>query len=303
MPKKNNKKNKLRDLSGGLSSNLSGGLLELVMIVKNSGDILGECLLQNKKYIDYWTILDTGSTDNTPDIIREAMVGVPGELHFSDFTTFAETRNKAFDLAQKKCKYMIVLDDSYEIFNGENLRAYLQKSNADVIYPKIGIKKKNAFLESYYSNRITKTSSGLCYKYRVHEVIDVLPKHKQEYIDKAEEAFYIIDHKDDDQIKRTQTRFQNDIRNLLLDQIDYPGDPRIVYYLAHTNLLMKDIKEAIRYNKMLLKMTYDDEYLFYAENSLITLEMDNEEMTTEIYRKKLQKMQNRHMNRAEPRKN
>ena len=139
MPKKNNKKEKLiKD---------TDGLLELVMIVKNSGEILGECLLQNKKYIDYWTILDTGSTDNTPDIIREAMVGVPGELHFSDFTTFAETRNKAFDLAQKKCKYMIVLDDSYQIFNGQKLRAYLEKSNADVIYPKIGIKKENAFLE------------------------------------------------------------------------------------------------------------------------------------------------------------
>jgi glycosyltransferase involved in cell wall biosynthesis len=298
MPKKKDKKDKKETEKE--KEKIIGPLLELVMIVKNSGDILGECLLRNKKYIDYWTILDTGSTDNTPDIIREAMVGVPGELHFSDFTTFAETRNKAFDLAQKKCKYMIVLDDSYEIFNGEKLRAYLEKSNADAIYPKIGIVKEGTFLESYYSDRITKTSSGIRYKYRVHEVPNLLPKHKKEYIDKPEEAFYIIDHKDDNQIKRTQARFQNDIRNLLLDQIDYPGDPRIVYYLAHTNFLLKDIKEAIRYNKMLLKMTHDDEYVFYAENSLVTLEMDNEEITTEIFRKKLQKIQNRHMNRAEP---
>jgi glycosyltransferase involved in cell wall biosynthesis len=294
MPKKKNKKENL--------INDTDGLLELVMIVKNSGEILGECLSQNKKYIDYWTILDTGSTDNTPDIIRKAMMGVPGELHFSEFTTFAETRNKAFDLAQKKCKYMIVLDDSYEIFNGEKLRAHLEKSNADIIYPKIGIKKEDAFLESYYSNRITKTSSGVRYKYRVHEVVHELPKHKKEYINitKAEDTFYIIDHKDDDHIKRTQARLRNDIQNLLLDQIDYPGDPRIVYYLAHTHLLIVDKNEAIRYNKMLLKMTYDDEYVFYAENCLLALELDNEEMTTEVYRKKLQKMQNRHMNRAEP---
>jgi glycosyltransferase involved in cell wall biosynthesis len=195
---------------------------------------------------------------------------------------------------------MIVLDDSYQIFNGEKLRAYLEKSNADAIYPKIGIVKGGVFMESYYSNRITKTSSGIRYKYRVHEVPDLLPKHKKEYIDKPAEAFYIIDHKDDDHLKRSHARFQNDISNLLLDQIDHPGDPRIVYYLAHTNLLIKDIKEAIRYNKMLLKMTSDDEYVFYAENCLLSFEMDNEEMTTEIYHKKLQKMQNRHMYRAEP---
>ena len=48
-------------------------LLELVMIVKNSGEILRKCLKENKKYIDQWTIVDTGSTDNTCDIIREEL--------------------------------------------------------------------------------------------------------------------------------------------------------------------------------------------------------------------------------------
>ena len=46
-------------------------LLELVMIVKNSGEILRECLQKNRRFIDHWTIVDTGSTDNTPDIIRD----------------------------------------------------------------------------------------------------------------------------------------------------------------------------------------------------------------------------------------
>lgn len=75
-------------------------LLELVMIVKNSGEILRKCLRKNKEYIDYWTILDTGSTDNTPDIIRDELKDVPGKLHFSEFTNFADTRNKSIDLAK-----------------------------------------------------------------------------------------------------------------------------------------------------------------------------------------------------------
>ena len=46
-------------------------ILELCMIVKNSGEVLRKCLKENRDWIDYWTILDTGSTDNTIDIIKE----------------------------------------------------------------------------------------------------------------------------------------------------------------------------------------------------------------------------------------
>jgi glycosyltransferase involved in cell wall biosynthesis len=113
-------------------------LLELVMIVKNSGDVLRKCLKTNKKYIDYWTIVDTGSTDNTPDIIREELNDIPGQLHFSEFTDFAETRNKAFDLAKKHCKYMIVLDDSYEM--SVDIRPFLEKTNKDAIFISLKIR-------------------------------------------------------------------------------------------------------------------------------------------------------------------
>ena len=40
-------------------------LLELVMIVKNSGQEIIPMLESAKKWIDHWTILDTGSTDDT----------------------------------------------------------------------------------------------------------------------------------------------------------------------------------------------------------------------------------------------
>ena len=63
-------------------------ILELVMIVKNSGEILRTCLEENKKFIDYWTILDTGSTDNTIEIINETLNDIPGKLFHSEFTDF-----------------------------------------------------------------------------------------------------------------------------------------------------------------------------------------------------------------------
>ena len=59
----------------------SGNLLELVMIVKNSGDEIIPMLNAIKNYIDHWTILDTGSTDNTMDNIRNTLKDVPGNLY------------------------------------------------------------------------------------------------------------------------------------------------------------------------------------------------------------------------------
>jgi glycosyltransferase involved in cell wall biosynthesis len=68
-------------------------LLELVMIVKNSGEVLRDCLRINKKYIDQWTILDTGSTDNTIEIIKDELKDIPGNLYQEPFIDFATSRN------------------------------------------------------------------------------------------------------------------------------------------------------------------------------------------------------------------
>ena len=94
-------------------------LLELVMIVKNSGDVLRKCLNANKQFIDHWTILDTGSTDNTPEIIKEELKDIPGNLYFGDFIDFSQARNKSLELSSKTCKYIIILDDSYVLYGGQ----------------------------------------------------------------------------------------------------------------------------------------------------------------------------------------
>ena len=70
-------------------------LLELVMIVKNSGEVLRKCLQSVKPYISRWTILDTGSVDHTPDIIKEEMDGVPGNLFHEPFVDFFVTSTSA----------------------------------------------------------------------------------------------------------------------------------------------------------------------------------------------------------------
>jgi hypothetical protein len=49
-------------------------------MVKNGGDTFEKVLTENLPYIDKWTILDTGSTDNTIDIINKILVIIKNKI-------------------------------------------------------------------------------------------------------------------------------------------------------------------------------------------------------------------------------
>lgn len=75
-------------------------LLGLVMIIKNENATIEATLESVKHDIDYWTIVDTGSTDGTQDTVRAAMADVPGQLLSQPFVDFSTTRNFALKVPQ-----------------------------------------------------------------------------------------------------------------------------------------------------------------------------------------------------------
>jgi glycosyltransferase involved in cell wall biosynthesis len=92
--------------------------LTLCMIVKNESHIIHECLESIYKYIDYWVVSDTGSTDGTQDIIRKFFEskGIPGEIHQDEWKNFGHNRTLALNHCQGKAEYawMIDADDKVE---------------------------------------------------------------------------------------------------------------------------------------------------------------------------------------------
>jgi glycosyltransferase involved in cell wall biosynthesis len=84
----------------------------LCMIVKNESHIIHECLNSIYKYIDYWVVSDTGSTDGTQDIIKNffAEKGIPGELHQDEWKNFGHNRTVALRHCDDKCDYIWMID-------------------------------------------------------------------------------------------------------------------------------------------------------------------------------------------------
>jgi glycosyltransferase involved in cell wall biosynthesis len=82
----------------------------LNMIVKDESRVIKRCLESVKPLIDYWVIVDTGSTDGTQEIIKKCLKDIPGELYERPWVNFGVNRSEAFLLAQGKGDYVLFMD-------------------------------------------------------------------------------------------------------------------------------------------------------------------------------------------------
>jgi glycosyltransferase involved in cell wall biosynthesis len=71
------------------------------MIVKNETKVLPRLFASVTPYIDYYVIVDTGSSDGTPEFIKSTMdsQGIRGEVHSRPWVNFGVNRQQALELA------------------------------------------------------------------------------------------------------------------------------------------------------------------------------------------------------------
>lgn len=87
------------------------------MIVKNEAPVIERCLRSVRPFIHSWAIVDTGSGDGTQQLIRSALVDLPGELEEHPWVDFATSRNQALQLARRYGDYALFVDadDTLEV--------------------------------------------------------------------------------------------------------------------------------------------------------------------------------------------
>lgn len=217
-------------------------LLHLVMMVKNAGKGFRQVLEKNIPHIDRWTILDTGSTDGTIQIIKDVLDSrVRGKLYQEPFVDFSTTRNRALELAGTVCKYVVMLDDTYWLTG--NLREFLTEIRSDQFADSYSLYIQSSDVQ-YASNRLLKSNRQLRYKFKIHEVIDdtnnivvIVPPDRALVHDEQSEYMQ----------ERTAARKTLDLK-LLQDSIheDFQN-PRHWYYMAQTYVGMKEYESAYKY--------------------------------------------------------
>ena len=213
----------------------------LAMIVKNEAGVIERCLSSVENIIDYWVIVDTGSTDGTQELIKKTMerYGIPGELHEREWVNFEVNRNQSLDLARGKAEYTLVIDaDDYLI--APNTKVFENLSNEAY---KVEIK-----LDDKTYHRIQLFKSNLDWKYEgiLHEYLKI--PEVQNYTEALLEGVKMIAassaSEGDQKYLRDAQILEGELKRKDLDK-DLKN--RYTFYTAQSYFDGKDYKRAIKY--------------------------------------------------------
>jgi len=237
----------------------------LNMIVKNEGKIITRLLDTVAELIDSYCICDTGSTDNTIDIIQQyfAKKNIPGKIVVEPFKDFGYNRTFALKECESIDPQIIGKDD------------YILLLDADMIFwlnPKITVEqfKQNLNLDSYnifqgndsffYKNtRIVKNRCGFSYWGVTHEYVQLPKDAKSLNLDR--DICFIKDIGDGG---CKTDKFLRDINLLLKGLEDVPNNDRYTFYLANSYRDSRQYELAIETFKKRIKLGGWIEEIWYS---------------------------------------
>ena len=276
----------------------------LLMMVKNEHKRIQVSLDSVLNHVDCFIIYDTGSTDNTMEIIQNHCEKHKINLYMiqGEFVNFCESRNVSLDYADTKdVTYLLLLDTNDELQGGEKLREFAKKNKDS---------KSTGFLtcqhwwsgqyDKYFNMRFVKAHSGWRYKGSVHEWMeDTSVKDKKEAppVTRMPDDIVLYQDRTQDDDKSGK-RFARDKILLLADHKKDPKEPRILFYLAQTCSCLSQNDDAFYYYKLRSKLEGFQEEKFHAFHrcGMISEKLGhNWETTLPWYMKALE-----HSTRAEP---
>ncbi|MCW3084633.1 MAG: glycosyltransferase [Bacteroidetes bacterium] len=259
----------------------------LNMIVRNEAAVIRRCLESVMPYISSWVIVDTGSTDDTKEIIRECLKDLNGELHERPWKNFGHNRSEALELAKGKGDYILIIDaDEVLVFNrGFQWPAF--DKDGYFIETKLGI-------TSY--PRMQLVDNRLHWKF-----ISVLHEYIYSSEMKSTETLLnVYNHPHTDGARSNDpNKYKRDalvLENALLDE---PGNSRYVFYLAQSYRDAGEMDLALKnYEKRVTLGGWPEEVWFSLyQIGLMSMERGEE---WEITKDKLLKAYEYRPSRAEP---
>jgi tetratricopeptide (TPR) repeat protein len=211
-------------------------LLGLVMIVKDEARRIAEVLAAYRPYINAWTILDTGSSDGTQDLICSQLDGIPGRLHEEPFVDFATSRNRALELHDAKTVFTIMPNGDV-LQGGPLLVAFLEAHRND----HAGAYRVRISPGHYYHPLVMRTGAGWRYKWRTHECATgsnggpAIP------------GVMVIRDRGNRTDAEWRDRWTRDLDLLHRDRCDDPSDPRAYFYLGQTHECLGQNAQALAF--------------------------------------------------------
>ena len=196
----------------------------LCMIVKNESAIITRLFNTVVPIIDCYCICDTGSTDNTIDIIKDFFIekNIPGKIIQEPFKDFSYNRNLAMQSAIGMSDHIILLDADMCLKIGTFDKSMLTPTNH------IQILQGNPEFQ-YLNTRIIPNTDGFKYVGVTHEYLDVPQNSTKICVDESQ--LFINDIADGGSKVH---KYERDISLLLKGLEENPENCRYLFYLANS---------------------------------------------------------------------
>jgi hypothetical protein len=234
------------------------------MIVKNESKIIERCLNSVKPLIDYVCIIDTGSTDDTVNVINNWMKSndVDGEVVFEPWKDFAYNRSFAMKKIREKkyIDYALMIDADEILMYEEGINFLKIKENLNCDLYNITCKLGNI---EYARTSITKNNMPYFYKGVVHEYLEC-----EEHIKTREtiKGIYNIPFQDSARNQNIE-KYQHDA-NVLQDTLKIETDPflisRYTFYLAQSYRDSLEKEKAIYWYNKRSKLGFWDQEIYIS---------------------------------------
>lgn len=217
----------------------------LNMIVKNESKIIERLLQTVAPIIDTYCICDTGSTDDTKELIRAFFDarGIKGEVFEEPFQNFGHNRSVALKRADKWADYVLLLDADMKLVIGPEFKKEMLTKDGYMM-----IQGSDRF--EYYNARIVRTNCGITCVCPTHEYYDFPAG--LDHDNKLSKSVLRIDDIGDGGCK--SDKFERDIRLLKEGLVKEPGNGRYHFYIANSYRDLGKKEEAIEWYKKRIAM-------------------------------------------------
>jgi glycosyltransferase involved in cell wall biosynthesis len=234
----------------------------LVMIVKDEEDTMERCLKAVSPYIKYWVIVDTGSKDNTKEVITKTMteLGIPGELHERPWVNFEVNRTESLELAKGKCDYRWIIDadDTFNVEN-PNVNPFGGLDKEPDCYQLLY--KLNAL--QYHRAQLVRSDQNWVYKGVLHEYLHLEGK---ENINQGivPNSYVIADISPLKRASSLEEKYANDAKILEEALVKEPENTRYQFYLAQSYRDSEQLAKAVEAYQKRIEMGGWEEEVYYS---------------------------------------
>lgn len=244
--------------------------IAVLMMVKNEKKRLQVTLDSIRDFADSLVVFDTGSTDETIQILKDFSEesGIPLRLKEGEFVDFSTSRNVSLDFADtfEDITNLLLMDVNDELRGGDYLRNFaISQINTESTGYLVAQEWWSGQYDKYYNMRFVKAREGWRYRGSVHEWLKntKAEEGKEPPVVRipSDSVLYQDRTQDDD---KSGKRFVRDKKLLLADHKTDPTEPRTLFYLAQTCSCLNDLEDCLYFYKLRINLEGFQEEKFHA---------------------------------------